>query len=432
MGENKKDRGLRTRAKKTILFIFAILAVLGVLLCATSCCNIADLFRKTPKETEANRQSDKMAENVDQNLVSINTDFALKIFKELSNEDESTNVFISPISISITAAMAYNGAKNLTQQEIAGAMEFTNYNIDELNSAFKILLSSMTDIDEMVQLYTGNSIWCRRDFDIKKNFTSLVENYYNASLYNEDFNNPATADKMNNWVSEATDGKITRIVDSATLRNVVMYLVNAIYFKGQWKDKFKAENTEEDDFFLIDNNVKKVQMMSASEKYKYYEGDDFQMIRMPYGRDKAAMYVFLPKEGVDVNDYINTLSHDLLNKYISEAISTEVSLKFPKFNIEYGTKSLIEPLKKLGMINAFSAEKADFTSIAPLMFISRIEHKAIIEVNEEGTVAAAASSFGMGATAVRPVEFIVNRPFLLLIRDDRTGNLLFMGKILEP
>lgn len=419
--------------RKTILLMSAILVVLTVLLYATSCfCVMTDLFRKTPKETKANRQSDKMAESVDQHLVSLNTDFALKIFKELSNEDKNTNVFISPISISLAAAMAYNGAKNLTQQEIAETLEFKDYNIEELNSSFKVLLSSMTDIDEMVQLYTGNSIWCKKDFDIEKDFTDLVENYYNASIYNEDFNSPDTAGKMNNWVSEATEGKITRIVDPEALKDVVIYLVNAIYFKGQWKDKFKVENTKEDDFFLIDKNIKKVQMMANNEKYEYYKGDNFQMIRMPYGRDKTAMYVFLPNESIGINDFINSLSRDLLNKYISEAISTEAMLKFPRFNIEYGAKSLIEPLKNLGMVNAFSAEKADFSSIAPLMFISQIEHKAIIEVNEEGTVAAAASSMGMGATAIRPVEFIVNRPFILLIRDDRTGNILFMGKILKP
>jgi serine protease inhibitor len=419
--------------RKTILLMSAILVVLTVLLYATGCCfDMADLFRKTPKETKANRQSDKMAESVDQDLVSLNTDFALKIFKELSNEDKNTNVFISPITISLAAAMAYNGAKNLTQQEIAETLEFKDYNIEELNSSFKILLSSMTDIDEMVQLYTGNSIWCRKDFDVEKDFTDLAENYYNASIYNEDFNSPDIADKMNNWVSEATEGKITRIVDFEALKDVVMYLVNAIYFKGQWKDKFKVENTKEDDFFLIDKNIKKVQMMANNEKYEYYKGDDFQMIRMPYGRDKTAMYVFLPNEGTGINDFINSLSRDLLNKYISEAISTEAMLKFPRFNIEYRAKSLIEPLKNLGMVDASNAEKADFSSIAPLMFISQIEHKAIIEVNEEGTVAAAASSMGMGATAVMPVEFIVNRPFILFIRDDRTGNILFMGKILEP
>jgi serine protease inhibitor len=144
------------------------------------------------------------------------------------------------------------------------------------------------------------------------------------------------------------------------------------------------------------------------------------------------MYVLLPNEGIGINDFINSLSRDLLSSYISGGISTETILKFPKFNIEYGAKSLVGPLKNLGMADAFSTEKADFGSIAPRMYISQIEHKAIIEVNEEGTVAAAASSFGMGATAVRPVDFIVNRPFILLIRDDRTGNILFIGKILQP
>jgi serine protease inhibitor len=420
-------------AKKIIAVMSAILVVLAVLLYASGCClDVAGIFKKTPKETEANRQSDKMAEGVDQGLVSLNTDFALKIFKELSNEDKYINVFISPISISIASAIAYNGAKNSTQQEIAETLEFKDYGTEKLNSSFKDLISSMTDIDEMVQLYTGNSIWLEKDFNVEKNFIGLAGNYYNASIYNEDFNTPGTADKINNWVSDATEGKITKITDSAALKDAVMYLVNAIYFKGEWKDKFKAEDTMEDDFFLIDKNIKKVQMMSNIKKYDYYEGDDFQMIRMPYGRDKAAMYVLLTREGIDINDFINSLSRDLLNDYISGAVNTEAILKFPKFNIEYGAKSLVEPLKNLGMADAFSVEKADFSSISPLVYISKIEHKAIIEVNEEGTVAAAASSFGMGATAVRPVDFIVNRPFVLLIRDDRTGNILFIGKILEP
>ena len=419
--------------RKTILLVSAILVVFTILLYASGCCSgITGLFRKTPKETKASKQSDKMAESVDRGLVSLNTDFALKIFKELSNEDKNINVFISPISISLAAAMAYNGAKNSTQQEIAETLEFKDYNIEKLNSSFKVLLSSMTDIDEMVQIYTGNSIWCAKDFNIEKDFTDLAGNYYNASIYNEDFNNPDTAGKMNDWVSEATEGKISNIVSPQALKDAVMYLVNAIYFKGQWTDKFKVENTKEDDFFLIDKNVKKVQMMSNNKKYDYCKGDDFQMIRMPYGRGKAAMYVLLPNEGIGINDFTNSLSRDLLNKYISEAIDTEAMLKFPRFNVEYGAKNLVEPLKNLGMVNAFSTEKADFGSIAPLMFISQIEHKAIIEVNEEGTVAAAASSMGMGVTAVRPVEFIVNRPFILLIRDDRTGNILFIGKILEP
>jgi len=419
--------------KKIILAISAVAIVSAVLLFSVSCCSgITYLFRKTSKETEANKESDKIAENVDQALVDLNTDFALKIFKELSNEDKNLNVFISPISISLAIAMAYNGSKNQTKQEIAETLEFKDYNIDELNSSFKVLLSSMADIDEMVELYTGNSIWFGKDFIIEKDFTDLAEYYYNASIYNVDFKNQDTAGKMNNWVGEATKGRISNIVSPKAVEDAVMYLINAIYFKGQWMDKFKTEDTKEDDFFLKDGDAKKVQMMENYEEYDYYEGSDFQMIRIPYGRNKTAMYVFLPDEGTEINGFINNFSRDLLNRSIPEAADVDVILKFPKFSIEYGAKSLVEPLKGLGMVNAFIADKADFSSMAPLMFISQIDHKAIIEVNEEGTVAAAATSMGMGATAVQPVEFTVNRPFVLLIRDDRTGNILFMGKILEP
>jgi len=418
--------------RKLILFISIILLIFIISFSAVGCCvGINYLFRKTPKETKENKQSDKEAAAVDKALVDSNTDFALKIFKELSDEDLGGNVFISPISISIAMAMVYSGARNQTQEEIAQVLEFRDFTPEKLNESFKTLLSSMGDIDEMVELYVGNSIWCKKDFDVEKSFMDSTKDYYNASVYDVDFTSQDTAGRINNWVSEATKGKISKITDQSSLKDIVMYLVNAIYFKGQWKDKFKEENTEEDTFYLPDNSTKKIQMMQNNEKYLYYQGADFQMLRMPYGRDKTAMYILLPGEGIGLDNFINSLSRDLLNKYIKEASSTEVDLKFPKFKVEYGAKSLIEPFKKLGMIDSFTG-KADFSGIAPQMFISQIDHKAIIEVNEEGTVAAAATSIGMGATAVRPVEFIVNRPFVLMIRDDRTGNILFIGKITEP
>ncbi|MCJ7665343.1 MAG: hypothetical protein MUO59_01240, partial [Actinobacteria bacterium] len=306
--------------KKIILIISAIVIIFAVLLSLVGCCcGINYLFRKKPEETEANKETDKIAESVDETLVDLNTDFALKIFKELSNEDKDLNVFISPISISLAIAMAYNGSKDQTQQEIVKALEFKDYNMGELNSSFKVLLSSMANIDEMVELHTGNSIWFKKDFTIEKDFTDMAEYYYNASIYNVDFNDPDTAGKMNNWVSEATKGEISNIANPKAVEDAVMYLINAIYFKGQWKDKFNTENTKEDDFFLKDRNVKKVQMMENMKEYGYYDGSDFQMIRIPYGRGKTAMYVFLPDEEIEINNFIKSLSCDLLNKSISEA-----------------------------------------------------------------------------------------------------------------
>jgi len=410
-----------------VLIIFIVLSIVP------GCCfDIGNIFRKKTVETKANRQSDMIAESVDANLVDINTDFALALFKGLSGEDANSNVFISPLSITLIMAMAYNGAENSTRSEISDILQFGIYTDEQLNSAFQTLLASMENIDDMVELYTGNSIWVRNEFGIEKNYGDIVKNYYNASIYNEDFNDPDTAAMINTWVSEATKGRISNIITSGAIKDLVMCLINAIYFKGQWKDKFKPENTDEQDFYLIDKSVKKVQMMHNSKKYYYFKGADFKMLRVPYGRDKTAMYVILPDENININEFIEDLNTGMVDECIENLMEVEVMFEFPKFNIEYSSGNLIGTLRDLGIKEAFIEDKADFSRISKQLFISRIDHKAIIEVNEEGTVAAAASFIGMGATAVLPVEFIVDRPFILFIRDDRTRNILFAGKILAP
>ena len=418
--------------KKIILIISAIVIIFAVLLFSVSCCSgITYIFRKTPEETKANKELDKIAESVDGTLVTLNTDFALSIFAELSDRDENSNVFISPLSISLIMAMAYNGAENQTRKEITEVLQFNNFTDEQLNSAFNMLLLSMEDIDDMVEIYTGNSIWLGNNTDVEKDFEDAVKNYYNASIHIEDFNNPDTAVKINKWTSDATKGMFSNITSPDAIKDSVMCFINAIYFKGQWSDKFIPENTEEEDFFLTDRSTKKVQMMQNIEEYMYFEGDNFKMLRVPYGRNITAMYVILPDENVNINEFIRSLSTDLINEYIAYSEEVEVMLKLPKFNIEYESADLAESLKNLGIKDAFIKDRADFKRISKQLFISQIGHKAIIEVNEEGTVAAAGGSF-QGFLAERPVDFIVNRPFVLLIRDDRTGNILFMGKILEP
>lgn len=416
------------KAKKITLSFLVLFLTALILISFTACCS---LFDRGPKVTKANKESDKAAQNVDKNLVNANTEFALDLFNRLASNDKNSNIFISPISISLAMAMAYNGASGESQKEISETFRFANYDAANLNNAFKLLLSSMSGIDEMVELYTGNSIWLKNDLEINKDFTSLAEEYYNASVNPADFKSSDTVNKINDWASKATDGNIKNIASPSSLNDAVMYLVNAIYFKGQWKDKFKPENTEEDDFFLADKSSKKVQMMNNSGQFDYYGGEKFQMLRMPYGRDKSAMYVLLPDEDLDINDLLAGITVQLLDNYILQSLSEEVILKFPKFNIDYSA-NLKNALNNMGMNTSFNKDTADFGGIAPGVFISQIEHKAIIEVNEEGTVAAAATSFGMGATAVRPIEFTVNRPFILLIRDDRTENILFEGRIMLP
>lgn len=422
--------------KRFLIILFVIILTATMVFASASCkktdgvSTSDDTLVETTGETEENRASDKIAENIDPNFINANTDFALKIFKELCAEDKGNNVFISPLSISIAFAMVYNGSKNQTQQEIAKVLEFKNYSTDDLNKAFNELLSSMENIDNLVELLAGNSIWISNDLSVKQDFVDTVENSYNSSIYNVDFKNKETENRINTWISEATKEKIKEVppLDPTNL----MVLLNAIYFKGQWKDKFNPELTEEEDFFLANNNTKKVQMMNSNEKYKYFEGTDFRMLRLPYGRDKTAMYVLLPKEDIDINKFLVNLDRDLINKSITDSEEAEVELKFPKFNIEYGYINLVDFLQNLGMNNSFGVA-ADFSGISEQQIdIGVVNHKAVIEVNEEGTVAAAVSEIAMGATAAAPQIFKVNRPFILFIRDDRTGSILFEGKIMEP
>ena len=416
--------------------IFAVVPVILIIFISLSfltscCCTFGNIFKDNNAGTEANIDSDKIAKKVDLNLVNINTNFALSLFSELSERDKNNNVFISPLSISLIMAMAYNGSENQTRKEIAEALQYKNFTDEQLNSAFNTLLLSMEDVDDMVKLQTGNSIWLKNNIVIEKNFEDLVKNYYNASIYSEDFNNPDTAGKINKWTSDVTEGRISNMVSPDALKDSVMCFINAIYFKGQWSDKFLPENTKEEDFFLIDKSTKKVQMMNQSEEYYYFDGDNFKILRIPYGRNKTAMYIILPDEDFNINEFISSLSTDLINEYIEDSKKVEVILKFPKLNIEYESANIVESLKNLGIKDVFIKDRADFERISQQLFISQIEQKAIIEVNEEGTVAAAGGSF-QGFMAEIPKDFIVNRPFILFIRDDRTGNILFTGKILEP
>ena len=418
----------KMKAKKITLSFLVLILIAFILTSFSGCCFD---FNKGPKATKANKDSDKAAQDVDRNLVNANTEFALDLFNRLAIENSSGNIIISPISISLAMAMAYSGARGSSAQEISQAFRFNNYDPDNLNNAFKLLLSSMNGIDEMVELYTGNSIWINKDFEINQDFKALTEEFYNASVSSADFKSSDTVNKINDWVSKATEGNIKNIASPSSLNEAVMYLVNAIYFKGQWSDKFKSENTQEEEFFLLDKSSKKVQMMNNTEKFEYYQGENFKMLRMPYGRSKSAMYVLLPNEGFDINSLSASLTASLLESYITQSASEEVMLKFPKFDIDYSV-NLNNTIKNMGINAPFNKETADFGGIAPEVFISQIDHKAIIKVDEEGTVAAAATSFGMGATAARPVEFTVNRPFILFIRDDRTGNILFEGRITLP
>ena len=421
--------------RKTKLILF--LAVLTVVIFLAN----AALFTQCSKEQSGDEQSgevsaeqsDELAGSVDRNLVSANTGFGFDIFKELILEDKDKNIFISPLSILLALAMTYNGAVGDTNLAMAEALRFKGFDLEELNSGFHDLMISIKNADSDIELAIANSIWYKLDYSVKEDFIERNKKYFSSEVNEIDFAAPEAVDTINGWIDKATKGKIEKMLTEIP-PDAVMYLINAIYFKGNWTYPFDENLTSDDDFYLLDGSTKKVPMMSMEENFGYYSGDNFSGIKLPYGKEKMAMYIILPDEGVSLDSVTSSLDADKWNEIKESFYGSQVSLTMPKYKMEYGIKLLNDALAELGMGIAFGPG-ADFSGISPDIFISKVLHKAVIEVNEKGSEAAAATVVEMVTSmpmAEEIIEFRVDRPFFFVIADDRTGSILFMGKVVEP
>jgi serpin B len=391
-------------------------------------------------QTVAYAKSDEIAEAIDKEIVKSNTEFALNIYNELVREDLGKNVFISPLSISTALTMAYNGAEGSTKEAMANTLKTNTMNLEKVNKGFHSLHTSLENADQEVSLSIGNSVWIKKDYspNIFESFSKRLGTYYESEIFVRDFGDQKTVEEMNKWVKTQTNEMIEKIIDNIEPDNV-MFLVNAIYFKGDWLEQFDESLTQERDFYLSDGAIIKPETMSIIGDFHYYYEEDFSVARFPYGRDKIAMYIFLPQKDVAIDGFTDKLSQSSFDYIISHlSLQRELKVRVPKFKLEYGTKRLNNVLQNLGMNIAFSPNEANFSGIAPLdkgnLFISFVDHKAVIEVNEKGTKAAAATNVGISLTSA-PVDthtFFVDRPFFFVIRDDRSGSILFMGKIMNP
>lgn len=385
---------------------------------------------------------DSLAYAVDEELTSANLRFALKVFNEIEEQYPAENIFISPLSLSIALAMTYNGALEETYEAMCATLEFQDMSLDKVNKEFLNLIKSLQECDSKVELSIANSIWIRDDYPVKPDFIERNENFYLSQVSNLNFASPNAPDIINNWVKENTNGRITDLIQEIS-EDEVMFLLNALYFKGEWKFRFDEDDTEEGTFHLPDGTTKTVLMMKNSGKdYKYYFDDNFRAVRMPYGRDKIAMYVFLPDQGYNLDDFIASIevenwnnwmnSFDDLSNILGDYEYEYFQFRLPKFTLEY-EKKLNDVLIALGMGIAFDPFAANFRGMCDYPhnpWIDYVKQKAFIEVNEQGSEAAAATVVSM-AECVTP-NFIVDRPFFFVIRDDRSETILFMGKMLDP
>lgn len=371
-------------------------------------------------------------------LVESDNRFGIQLFKEvLKAEEPEENVMISPLSVSLALAMTYNGADGDTKEAMEKTLELNGLTIDEINENYKMLIDALVSVDLKVLMSIANSIWYRQNFEVEQDFINVNQNYFYAEVSPLDFYAPDAVTTINNWVADKTKNKITEILDEIPAA-AVMYLINAIYFKGIWKYEFDESDTEEKPFYLSDGTTKDVPMMVQEATFNYLSNDIIQAVEMPYGASNYSMIILLPQYNKTLDDIIDQLSNENWNRWLSEFYETEkVQIHLPKFKFEY--KNLLkDELINLDMGIAFDPGNADFSKINPNggLYISRVIHKTFIEVNEEGTEAAAVTLVEIIETTSSGGEtfipFYVNQPFIFAIKEKYTNTIIFIGKVMEP
>ncbi|MCS7249661.1 MAG: serpin family protein [candidate division WOR-3 bacterium] len=367
------------------------------------------------------------------NFSNANNQFGLKVFQSLIKEKQ-VNTFISPFSIFEALLMTYNGANGKTAEAFKKSLFLEDLKLDSVNRINKKILKSFRK-EKGNELKAANALFAKKEVKFKKEFFKINKDYYDAEIKSLDFNNPKTLRIINDWVKKKTKGKIEKIIDLINPM-AVLYLINAIYFKGLWEEKFDKKNNFEGDFNLVNGRKKKVIYMRKEGDFLYYENEKLQAIYLPYLSKKFGFYIFLPKERYSLSQFVNDLNYQDLKNYLNSFSKKEGEIILPKFKIEY-EKSLNEVLKELNLSIAFHPYEADFSKMADVkpqnLFISEVKHKSYIEVTEEGTEAAAVTSVEVSLTAIRErFKMICDRPFLFLITERENNLILFIGALFEP
>ncbi|MEH2296380.1 serpin family protein [Nostoc sp.] len=414
----------------------ASVVLLSVLGCSQIDSNKSALAQSSLPQPETPLQ--KKTLKTDAKIVESSNKFGFKLFSEvLKNDQAGKNVFISPSSVAIALAMTYNGASGTTQLAIAKTLELQGLNLQEINSSYKAALKQLLDnSDPNVQLKIANSLWANKNVSFRPDFLQRTQDFYQAKVSNLNFQDAAAPSIINNWVKENTNGKIEQIIAKIEPSDV-LFLINAIYFKGKWSKEFDKSQTAQYPFYSTPGKPKQHPMMSQDGDYRYYESQQFQAVSLPYGKDgKFSFYIFLPKQNSNLKAFYQNLNVENWEKWMTQFSKQEGFIRLPRFKTDYEV-TLNNALKTLGMAEAFS-DKANFSGMTKSLNlnISEVKHKTFVEVNEEGTEAAAVTSVGIVATALReepePFRMIVDRPFFCAIRDNQTGRVLFMGSILDP
>ncbi len=362
-------------------------------------------------------------------VASANTKFGFTLLMDLREREPGENIFISPLSISIALTMTYNGAVGETERAMAEVLEIEGLDLDTVNYSNAALRKSLENPDPKVEISIANSIWSRQGVEFNSDFLDRNRLFFEAEIASLDFSTPQATEIINRWVDTNTNGKIQKIVEKINPQTL-LFLVNAIYFKGNWQEEFNKLKTRAGIFHLPDGSKKRVKMMRREGAYPYFRGKNFEAASLPYGDGQVSMYIFLPSRNSSLNEFLEDLNAENWASWLSQfsPVREDSTMILPRFKLEYEV-NLNDTLKALGMDIAFNSG-ADFTGMGPSLFISEVRHKTFVEVNEKGTEAVAVTAV-VGVTSVPPV-FRVDHPFFFAIHDAKTETILFMGIVTEP
>ncbi len=416
--------------KNLIISSFILLSLLVTLSSCENKDELKDLPGKLPDPIKIDLQT------LEASQLKLDQAFAFEFFSNVFSEeknDKDKNFMVSPFSLSMALAMTWNGSANETKLAIQRTLKLGGMSDKEVNEYFKKLKESFEKTDPSTKLAIANSIWTNKNVEILPGFVSLNKNYFNSTVEAVDFSDSIVAQRINQWADDNTNGLIKKVIDKTDIDDL-MYLLNAIYFKGIWTSEFDAKNTTKMNFSNDKGNPVKVDMMHQKEHFNYVSDETLQMVQLPYGNKSFSMMVILPSENKQLADVISNLQNEgYWDKVKSKLQDNEVDLFIPKFKTEY-SKRLNDVLISMGMGIAFDSHKADFSRMSNLRaFISFVDQFTYINTDEVGTEAAAVTVVGVKLTSVQEpphvITFKADKPFIYVIQENSTGAILFMGTV---
>lgn len=409
----------------------AILSPIFIVLClASACAQVED----EDAPLEANLRSLAYYET---ELAQSSSKFAIDLFHQLNKADEP-NQFYSPYSIHQALSMAMNGNEGEVLEEFQNLLRYEGMSLQESNNGSKELTDFLLKVDPKIKLAIANAIWYKQQYEIQVPFRSTAQNYFNAEVAPLDMANPGSVNIINKWIEKQTNNLIKDMLDQIPAE-AVMYLVNAIYFKGDWKYQFVPSKTQKRPFYTGKGGIVQVDMMDLEKgaDFKTYSEQGLQYLEIPYSTGQYSMGVIYNREG-DLKKVTEKLTFENLEKWRKNSHEANVILKMPKFKLRQKLENMTNDLSEMGLVKPFHGHPENFTKLFKNLDkdlkISRVIHDALIEVDEKGSEAAAATVVEISFTSMPagPVELVLDKPFIFFIQEAHSGAILFMGKLGDP